>query len=93
MTREDRDFRHQSLQDPHSIVEYLTALTEGFTKGSLQFRDDGGEITLEPSGLIRFEVSAAKKSGQHNLTLKFTWKHPDENEKDAGPLLINGAAN
>lgn len=92
MSRKERDFRHQSLQDPHSLVDYLTALSEGFTKGSLQFRDDGGEITLEPSGLIRFEVSATKKSGQHALTLKFGWKQPVVDQDDPGPLLINGTS-
>jgi amphi-Trp domain-containing protein len=90
MNRKAREFRHQSLQDPHSLVEYLRALQDGFAKGSLQFRDDGGEITLEPTGLIRFEVNASKKSGQHGLTLKFSWKQPEPDEKDPGPLLING---
>ena len=92
MTRKDRDFRHQSLQDPRSLAEYLAALAEGFTKGSLQFRDDAGEIMLEPSGLIRFDLSASRKSGQQGVTLKFTWKQPDSDETDRGPLLINGVA-
>ena len=90
MNRKERAFRHQSLQDPHSLVEYLTALAEGFTKGSIQFRDDAGEIILEPSGLVRFEVGASKKTGQHTLTLKFAWNQPDPDEGDPGPLLING---
>ena len=90
MTRKDSEFRHQSLQDPSSLFDYLTALTEGFTKGSLQFRDDSGDITLEPAGLIRFDISAARKSDQQSLTLKFSWRQPDEEDRDAGPLLING---
>lgn len=90
--RKEASFRHQSLQDAVSLVEYLNALSEGFTKSSLQFRDDTGEITLEPAGLIRFEVNASKKPDQHSLTLRFTWKQHDVDEKDAGPLLINGVA-
>ena len=92
MTRKDSEFRHQSLQDPSSLVEYLSALTDGFTKGSLQFRDDSGEITLDPSGLIRFDISAARKSDQQSLTLKFSWRPPDDEDADAGPLLINGTS-
>ncbi len=92
MSRKSRDFKHQSPKDDRSLVEYLSAPTQGFEKGSLQLRDDSGEVVLEPKGLIRFEMDANSRPGRSELTLKSTWKLPDEEELDSGPLLINGVA-
>lgn len=92
MTRKSSQFRHESLQDSKAIVRYLDALSEGFEKGTLQFRDQEGEIVLEPSGMIRFEVTAARKSGRYSMALKLSWKQAEEEGKDSGPLLINGEA-
>lgn len=92
MTRKSSQFRHESLQDSKAIVRYLDALSEGFEKGTLQFRDQEGEIVLEPSGMIRFEVTAARKSGRYSVALKLSWKQAEEEGKDSGPLLINGEA-
>lgn len=90
MNKKDRDFRHESLQDDRSIVRYLRELTEGFANGKLTFSDKDGEITLEPQGLIRFELGASKRPERYALTLRFTWKAPEQKEHDAGPLIING---
>ncbi|MHA7836138.1 MAG: amphi-Trp domain-containing protein [bacterium] len=90
MTRKSNHFRHESLQDSKAIVRYLNALAEGFEKGTLQFRDQEGEIVLEPSGMIRFEVAASRKSGRYGLNLKLSWKQQEEESPDSGPLLING---
>lgn len=90
MTKKSNQFRHESLHDSRAIVRYLNALAEGFEKGSLQFRDQKGEIVLEPTGMIRFEVAANRKSGRYELALKLAWKQADEEARDAGPLLING---
>ena len=92
MTRKSNQFRHESLQDSKAIVRYLDALSEGFGKGALQFRDQEGEIVLEPHGMIRFEVTANRKSGRCSMALKLTWKQAEEEGRDAGPLLINGEA-
>jgi amphi-Trp domain-containing protein len=92
MTRRSDHFRHESLQDSKAIVRYLRALAEGFEKGTLQFRDQEGEIVLEPSGLVRFEVTANRKSGRYGLALKLSWKQAEEAGRDPGPLQINGSA-
>ncbi len=92
MTRKSNQFRHESLQDSKAIVRYLDALSEGFGKGTLQFRDQEGEIVLEPHGMIRFEVTANRKSGRCSMALKLTWRQAEEEGRDAGPLLINGEA-
>lgn len=90
MTRKTNQFRHESLQDSKAIVRYLNALSEGFEQGTLQFRDQEGEIILEPSGMIRFEVAAQRKAGRYSMSLKLSWKQAEEEGKDSGPLLING---
>ena len=81
-------FRHESLQDRQSIVAYLEALTEGFREGTLSFASDAGGITLNPEGLIQFELSASRKRDQMRLSLKFSWKDDDETERP-GELRIS----
>lgn len=89
MSRNKREFSYESLQDRHSIVKYLRALADGFEQGELSFSDKNGEVSLEPKGLIGFEVRASKKSDRTRLTLHFRWKHVDETpESETGPLFI-----
>lgn len=86
-----KPFRHESLQDSRVVVRYLEALAEGFEKGTLQFRDQEGEIVLEPNGMIRFGISAEQKSERCDLTLKLSWKQSRADaEQDSGPLTITG---
>ncbi|MCA9503548.1 MAG: amphi-Trp domain-containing protein [Spirochaetaceae bacterium] len=92
MKSKPTNFRHESMQDSKAVVRYLKALAEGFEKGSLQFRDQDGEIVLEPNGMVRFGVTADAKSDRFGLTVKLSWKQKTEEESDAGPLLINGSA-
>jgi len=41
-------FCHESLQDAKTIVELLSSLQQGLSKGTLKFSDDNDEITLKP---------------------------------------------
>ncbi|HPG28986.1 MAG TPA: amphi-Trp domain-containing protein, partial [Myxococcota bacterium] len=88
MKSKPTNFRHESMQDSKAVVRYLKALAEGFEKGSLQFRDQDGEIVLEPNGMVRFGVTADAKSDRFGLTEALSWKQKTEEESDAGPLLI-----
>lgn len=90
MKDNQNQFRHESLQDTRAIVRYLNALAEGVDKGTLKFSDEQGEIVLEPSGMIRFGVSAERKSERYGLTIKLSWKQDADKKKDPGPLTING---
>ena len=90
MKDKSNQFRHESLQDSHAVVQYLNALAEGIEKGTLEFRDEQGEIILEPGGMIRFQLEAREKSDRHSLTLKMSWKQRSEKRRDSGPLRING---
>jgi amphi-Trp domain-containing protein len=89
MSRGKREFAYESLQDRSSIVKYLRALADGFERGELSFSDKSGEVTLEPKGLIGFEVRASKKSDRTRLTVNFRWKNgEDATESETGPLFI-----
>ena len=84
-------FRHESIQDSRAIVRYLNALAEGFEQCTLRFRDQQGEIALETNGMIRFGVTADHKSDRYGVTIKLSWKQARTDDKDSGPLMINGA--
>lgn len=87
--RKKREFDYESLQDTTSIVKYLNALADGFEKGVLTFSDKNGELTLEPRGLIDFEVRASTKRDRTRVTLMFTWKPArDDEDEETGPLFI-----
>ena len=81
--KERETFRHESLQDRESLVAYLEALTNGFRDGTLTFCADDESITLNPEGLIQFDVSASRKRDRLRLALKFTWKDADDSDRPA----------
>lgn len=90
-SREKAEFQHEALQSPDTLGQYLAALQEGFASGALSFTNERGEITLKPSGLVRFEIDASMKRGRARLTLRFEWKEQTKpGPDDAGFLRING---
>lgn len=82
-------FKHRSIQDPKSIVRYLSALKDGFEKGALIFSTNGKRLVVKPQGLVDLEVEAKRKGEGIKLALKFRWNE-DEPAIDDGdqPLLI-----
>ena len=91
MKDEERDFRHESLQDRISIEQYLEALNSGFNTGQLKFSNEDGEIVFKPQGLVNFEVRASRKQDRARLTLKFSWKDGNGAAGNGnGKLQING---
>lgn len=69
-----RKFEHESLQDAVSLADYLDALKDGFAKGRLTFSDKEGDITIEPQGLIHFNVRAEQQGDRVRLAIDFSWK-------------------
>lgn len=74
----DDDFRHDSVQDRHSIVKYLQALTAGIEKGQLELGTAEHMLALEPGGMLELEVLAKRKSGKVKLVIKLNWREHDE---------------
>ncbi|GAB7081819.1 amphi-Trp domain-containing protein [Megalodesulfovibrio paquesii] len=85
---DDKTFKHESLQDPASVLAYLDALREGLAKGALVLTTKEKELVLQLKGLIRFDIEAKRKDSQRKLTLKLTWKDCDEPMDDAEDLSI-----
>ena len=81
------EFRHVSVQDRHSIIAYLKAVTDGMERGTLSLRSEDEELELSPAGLVELEVRSTKKSGRAKLSLKLTWRE-DENRDTRGDLEI-----
>ena len=77
-----REFEHDSLQDVTSLVEYLKTVTRGFEEGKLTVTGRDGEISLEPRGLIRFELRVSQRPDRNRLNLRFSWKPGKETDGD-----------
>jgi amphi-Trp domain-containing protein len=74
MSGSNEDFKYESLQDRNSIAKYLDALKEGFTGGRIMLGSKEKQIVFEPSGLLRLEVKARRKSDKVKISLKCTWR-------------------
>ncbi len=81
------EFRHESIQDQVSIVQYLKAIAEGLEKGTLEFQDNKESVQLFPHGLLNFELKARSDDGKAKLTLKISWKESTEPDTN-GNLII-----
>lgn len=90
MAKEQKSFRHESLQDRRSIISYLQAILDGFENGKLTFQQEQDEVTLEPEGLMNFELRANRKRNTSDLALRFTWSGKPDDEGRGDPLQING---
>jgi amphi-Trp domain-containing protein len=86
----DPTFVHDSIQDRESIVEYLTALTEGIASGSLGLSSDGGEINLTPRGLLRLRVEARRGVYRTGLVLKISWRKEEPDDKEGSLRITPG---
>ncbi|MGD8564316.1 MAG: amphi-Trp domain-containing protein [Desulfarculaceae bacterium] len=82
-------FKHQSLEDPQSIVKYLSALKDGFENGALVFSTNGKRLIVKPQGLVNLEVEAKRKGEGIKLNLKFRWNEEEPAHEDGiQPLFI-----
>lgn len=89
MTNDKTRFRHQSLQDRKSVQSLLKAITKGIAKGNLEFRDEEGEITLLPEGLLNLKVTARREGSRDRLDIQVSW-HSEEAVGSDGKLVVNG---
>ena len=64
MSSNDNRFKHESLQDGASIVQYINALSEGFQNGALLFCSENQRLVLKPQGLVGLNVEAKKKGNE-----------------------------
>lgn len=90
MSSHDDRFKHESLQDGDSIVQYINALSEGFQNGALLFCSENQRMVLKPQGLVGLNVEAKKKGNEIKLALKFRWTEESNGEDlTMKPLVIS----
>lgn len=83
----DGKFEFDSMQDPKSIQQFLTALTEGFARERIVLRSEAEEIVLVPGPLLGFSVKAKRKGGENKISIKMVWKD-SRKEINAGDRTI-----
>ncbi|HEY7772764.1 MAG TPA: amphi-Trp domain-containing protein [Marinagarivorans sp.] len=81
MSSNQRDFRHESIQDGKSIQDILKAITKGLASGKLCLSDDDGEVKLEPKGLLNLKVTARQAECQNRLDIRITWQDKEKELK------------
>jgi len=77
MKNDNNDFRHESLQDRETIVELLSSLQQGLSKGTLSFSDEDNEITLKPSALLNLTINASASNELNVLDVRISWQNND----------------
>lgn len=85
----DDEFRHESAQDPHTIVRYLQAITAGIERGHLQLGVGEHLLALEPGGMIGLEIRARRKGGRVKLALELSWREGEELDAGQNALKIS----
>jgi amphi-Trp domain-containing protein len=88
MRQSKNSFRHESLQDTKTIQEILKAVTKGIAKGRLSFRDEDGEIVMQPNGLLNLKVTASQEDMRNRITLRITWQE-EEKVTSKRPLTVD----
>ena len=71
------EFKHESLQDPKSIGQYLRAIVDGLEAGHIELSDDQGKLDLEPAGLLGLEVRAKRKGSRVKFRVELGWTEDD----------------
>ena len=87
MRQSKNTFRHESLQDSKTIQELLKSITEGIGKGKLTFSDEGGELLMEPEGLLNLKVTASEDEARHRINIRITWQAEERVERKK-PLTV-----
>ncbi len=87
MRQSKNTFRHESLQDSKTIQELLKSITQGIGKGKLTFSDEGGELLMEPEGLLNLKVTASQDEARHRIDIRITWQAEERIERKR-PLSV-----
>ncbi len=74
MKNNNLNFRHESFQDRSTIVDLISSLQQGLSKGQLTFNDEDNTITLKPDGLLYLTIEACADSELNVLDVRITWQ-------------------
>lgn len=68
-------FKHESLVDKATVIEFLESLKKSIKKGDVSFSDGEGELSLQPQGAMYLKVKASDEEGRQQIELKVRWDH------------------
>ena len=88
MKRRKKSFRHQSLQDEHSMQEILKAISSGIARGKITFSDEDEKIVMRPEGLLELKVTATQENNRNRFNIRISWQVDDEGEKKVKSLTV-----
>ena len=84
-----RTFRHESLLSAETLADHLGEIAEALRGGRLELSDDRAEMTLEPRGLVRFELTGYQQAGEGGVTIALSWR-PSENPGPTTLVITSG---
>jgi len=88
MKRRKKSFRHQSLQDEHSMQEILKAISSGIARGKITFSDEDEKIVMRPEGLLELKVTATQENNRNRFNIRISWQVDDDGEKKVKSLTV-----
>ena len=88
MKRRKKSFRHQSLQDEHSLQEILKAISSGIARGKITFSDEDEKIVMRPEGLLELKVTATQENNRNRFNIRISWQVDDDGEKKVKSLTV-----
>ena len=88
MKRRKKSFRHQSLQDEHSMQEILKAISSGIARGKITFSDEDEKIVMRPEGLLELKVTATQENNRNRFNIRISWQVDDDGEKKIKSLTV-----
>ncbi len=68
------EFQHESIQDNHTVSQYLQALIDGLESGTIVLNSEDKQIIFHPGDLMEMVIKAKKKGDKNKISLKFSWK-------------------
>ena len=74
MSDQGKIFRHESIQKADVLADHLGEIAEALRAGELHLSDEGGELSLQPRGLVRFELVGQEQPDQARLTITLAWR-------------------
>lgn len=78
MSDQGKTFRHESIQEANVLADHLAEIADALRAGTLNLRDEGGELSLQPHGLVRFALTGQQQPDQASITLTMVWRPAQE---------------
>lgn len=82
-------FRHDSLQDAHSIRAILVEVADGIGKGKILFSDEDDEIVLQPRGLLQLRLKAEQEESRRQISIRISWQADDNRAQTNSSLTVS----